>query len=96
MCRPGYVIYYAKGHSGTTAFKSRLGTEHPMLGGDPLKVVRQVTRECGVKLILYYSGLIDGGCRTASRMAPRGGDGKRQTKTVKEIPYRMAPLCPLA
>jgi len=94
MCRPGYVIYYAKGHSGTTAFKSRLGTEHPMLGGDPLKVVRQVTRECGVKLILYYSGLIDGAAAERHpEWRPAGGDGKRQTKTVKEIPYRMAPLC---
>ena len=72
MCRPGYVMFYAKGHSGTTAFKSRLGTEHPMLGDDPLAVLRQATRQCGVKLVLYYSGLIDGsGRRAASRMAAR-------------------------
>ena len=94
MCRPGYIIFYAKGHSGTTAFKSRLGTEHPMLGEDPLRVVRQVTRECGVKMILYYSGLIDGAAAERHpEWRPAGGDGKRQAGPVKDIPYRMAPLC---
>ena len=42
---PGFVMTYAKGHSGTTAFKSRLGTEHPMLGEDPLAAFRAATRE---------------------------------------------------
>ena len=84
MVRPGYIIFYAKGHSGTTAFKSRLGTEHPMLGDDPLKVVRQVTRECGVKLILYYSGQIDG---AAAERHPEwrvaGGDGQLRPRPVR-------------
>ena len=96
MCRPGYVIFHAKGHGGTTAFKSRLRTEHPMLGGDPMAVVRQATRECGVKMIMYYSGLMDG--KAAERhpeWRPAGPDGKRQTTPVKDImpPYHMAAVC---
>jgi len=50
--RPGFILYYGKGHSGTTAFKSRLGTEHPKLGNDPLKLLREVTREAGVRFCI--------------------------------------------
>ncbi len=32
--RPGYIIIYAKGHSGRTSFPSSLKTEHEMLGKD--------------------------------------------------------------
>lgn len=92
LARPGYVIIYGKGHSGTTAFKSRLGTVHPMLGGDPLAVYRQVTRDMGVKLILYYSGLIDGrAAKEHPEWASAGEDGRRRTDGG---PYRMVPICP--
>ncbi len=95
MCRPGYVTIMAKGHSGTTAFKSRLGTQHPMLGEDPLAVLRQATRQCGVKMILYYSGLIDGtAAERHPEWRPAGPDGKRDTRPIGSIPYRMAPICP--
>jgi hypothetical protein len=58
--RPGYLCVYAKGHSGATAYPSALRTEHAMLAGDLLRFYRDVTREAGVRLVPYYSGLLDG------------------------------------
>ncbi|HUU23254.1 MAG TPA: hypothetical protein VM389_12040, partial [Phycisphaerae bacterium] len=58
--RPGCIIIYAKGHSGTTTFPSSLKTEHPMLGRDMPAAFREYTRQTGVRLFLYYSGLLDG------------------------------------
>jgi len=56
----GYVCIYAKGHSGRTTYKSALGTRHPMLAHDMPAFYRDITNELGIKLILYYSGLVDG------------------------------------
>jgi hypothetical protein len=95
MCRPGYVIFYAKGQSGVTTFKSRLKTEHPKLGNDPLTAVRKATRQCGVKLILYYSGLIDGAAAERHlEWRPAGRDGRRDARPVASLYDRMAPICP--
>lgn len=58
--KPGYIIIYAKGHSGTTTFPSSLKTEHPKLAQDMPALFRRLTRETGTRLILYYSGLLDG------------------------------------
>ena len=58
--RPGYIIIYAKGHSGRTTFPSSLKTEHELLAKDMPAFFREVTRETGTKLFLYYSGLLDG------------------------------------
>ncbi|MGD0092542.1 MAG: alpha-L-fucosidase [Planctomycetota bacterium] len=58
--QPGYIIIYAKGHSGRTTFPSALKTEHEKLGGDMLERFRKVTRKTGTRLFLYYSGLLDG------------------------------------
>jgi len=92
LARPGFILYYAKGHSGTTAFKSRLGTEHPKLGDDPLKVLRDATREAGVRFGLYYSGLVDG---KAGQKHPEwqacGWDGKPYGGGP---PFYMIPICP--
>ena len=56
----GYLCIYAKGHSGYTTWPSSLKTQHNMLGQDMPKFFRQVTREAGTRLVLYYSGLVDG------------------------------------
>lgn len=56
----GGIVIYAKGHSGTTSFASALGSAHPQLGQDMPALLREVTREAGTRLILYYSGLLDG------------------------------------
>jgi hypothetical protein len=60
--RPGFLQIYAKGETGHTSFRSSLQCEHPMLSHDLLKFYRQVTRETGTKLFLYWSGLEDGVC----------------------------------
>jgi hypothetical protein len=56
----GYLCIYAKGHSGYTSWPSSLKTQHNMLGQDMPKVFRQMTRQAGTRLVLYYSGLMDG------------------------------------
>ncbi len=57
---PGYLCIYAKGHSGYTTWPSSLKTQHNMLAQDMCRFFREVTRETGTKLVLYYSGLLDG------------------------------------
>jgi len=56
----GYLCIYAKGHSGYTTWDSALKTKHTMLGQDMPQFFRKVTREAGCRLVLYYSGLVDG------------------------------------
>lgn len=56
----GYLCIYAKGHSGTTTWPSSLNTGHAMLAQDMPRQFREVTRELGIRLVLYYSGLLDG------------------------------------
>jgi len=56
----GYVSIYAKGHSGYTSFPSALRTQHTMLGQDMPAAFREMTRETDTKLVLYYSGQLDG------------------------------------
>jgi hypothetical protein len=57
---PGYLCIYAKGHSGYTTWRSSLKTEHRMLAQDMPALFRELTREAGCRLVLYYSGLLDG------------------------------------
>lgn len=56
----GYLCIYAKGHSGYTTWPSALKTQHTMLAQDMCRFFREVTREAGTKLVLYYSGQLDG------------------------------------
>ena len=56
----GYLCVYAKGHSGYTTWDSALKTQHAQLGQDMPQFFRKVTREAGTKLVLYFSGLLDG------------------------------------
>lgn len=56
----GYICIYAKGHSGYTTWHGSLHTAHRMLARDMPELYRRATREAGTRLILYYSGLLDG------------------------------------
>ena len=56
----GYLCIYAKGHSGYTTWRSSLQTHHNMLAQDMPKAFREYTHEADTKLVLYYSGLVDG------------------------------------
>lgn len=58
--QPGYLCVYAKGGPGYTTYPSSLKTQHVMLGQDMPKAFREYTRAANTKLVLYYSGLIDG------------------------------------
>jgi hypothetical protein len=56
----GYLCIYAKGHSGYTTWDSALQTRHSLLGQDMPQAFRAYTREAGIKLVLYFSGMLDG------------------------------------
>jgi len=56
----GYICIYAKGHSGYTTWHSSLDTAHAQLAKDMPAFFRKITREADTKLVLYYSGLLDG------------------------------------
>jgi hypothetical protein len=55
----GFLQIYAKGESGRTSFKSATHSEHANLAPDILPFFRELARETGTKLILYWSGLED-------------------------------------
>ena len=56
----GYLCIYTKGHSGYTTWNSSLQTQHTQLGQDMPKAFRAYTRETNTRLVLYFSGLLDG------------------------------------
>ncbi len=58
--QPGFVIIYAKGHSGYTTFPSALRTQHTRLGQDLPSAFRYHALQTGTRLFGYYSGLLDG------------------------------------
>ena len=95
--QPGYIIIYAKGHSGRTSFPSSLKTEHEMLAKDMPAFFREVTRETGTKLFFYYSGLLDGiaGTRHPEWGQP-DGDGKPRPllRRVRRLVHRLSPCVP--
>ena len=93
--QPGFIIIYAKGHTGRTTFRSSLHTEHPMLAKDMPVFFREMTRKTGTKLFLYYSSLVDGlaGLRNPDwRMLDR--DGKLQVMSESLLRYQVCPLSP--
>ncbi|MBS3763735.1 MAG: alpha-L-fucosidase [Planctomycetes bacterium] len=56
----GYICIYGKGHSGYTTWPSSLDTAHKKLAKDMPAFFRAITRETDTRLVLYYSGLLDG------------------------------------
>ncbi|MCL2708995.1 MAG: hypothetical protein FWF03_07775 [Defluviitaleaceae bacterium] len=90
---PGFVIVYAKGHSGRTVFPSALPTMHPMAREGLLPLYRSACDRAGVKLFLYYSGLTDG---IAALNNPDWRMHGRDFLPVKTgFDYMMYPICPL-
>jgi len=61
----GFIQIYAKGESGRTSFRSATHSEHPNLAKDVLPFFRELTREAGIKLFLYWSGLEDSVARAS-------------------------------
>ena len=95
--QPGYIIIYAKGHSGRTSFPSSLKTEHEMLAKDMPAFFREVTRETGTKLFFYYSGLLDGiaGTRHPEWGSPTG-TSRGATSASSQICSPPLPCVPAA
>lgn len=93
--KPGFVIIYAKGHSGRTTFNSSLETEHPMLAKNMPAFFRELTRETQTKLFLYYSGMLDG---IAGERNPDWRMKDRLGKLQKFFDEKMMchPICPLS
>ena len=78
--RPDYIQIDCKGHPGLSSYPTKVGNQAPgFVGGDPLKLWRQVTAEHGVALYMHYSGVWDA---EAIRLHPEWGavnaDGKVQ------------------
>lgn len=94
--KPGYIIIYAKGHSGYTTYPSRLHTQHVMLARDMPAAFRDMTRRTGTRLFLYYSGLLDGiaGLRNPQwRMRNRDGQTEEMFKDFENLlSYSLCPL----
>lgn len=58
--QPDYLQIDCKGHRGLSSYPTRAGNQAPgFVGGDPLRLWRQVTREHGVALYMHYSGVWD-------------------------------------
>ena len=94
--KPGYLVIYAKGHSGYTTFPSALRTEHPMLARDMPAFFREVTRQTGTRLLLHYSGLVDGlaGSRHPEwRMRDRAGNAQQLLREFEGL-FAAHPICP--
>ena len=95
--RPDYIQIDCKGHPGLSSYPTKVGNQAPgFVGGDPLKLWRQVTAEHGVALYMHYSGVWDA---EAVRLHPEWGavnaDGKVQGKAASFFgPYADKLLIP--
>ena len=57
--RPDMVQVDAKGHPGLASYPTRVGAVSENYARDTLRIYRDVTRELGLPLSLYYSTLVD-------------------------------------
>ena len=58
--QPDYLQIDCKGHRGLSSYPTKVGNPAPgFVGGDPLRLWRQVTAERGVALYMHYSGVWD-------------------------------------
>ncbi|MGC9317768.1 MAG: family 10 glycosylhydrolase [Armatimonadota bacterium] len=57
--RPDWVQWDCKGHPGHASYPTQVGWSAPGIEADALAVLRKVTREMGVALLVHYSGVID-------------------------------------
>jgi hypothetical protein len=57
--RPDWLQWDCKGHPGYTCWPTEVGWASPGVVRDSLRVLRDVTAEMGVALLVHYSGVID-------------------------------------
>ena len=83
--RPDWLQWDCKGHPGYTCWPTEVGWTSPGVVRDSLRVLRDVTAEMGVALLVHYSGVIDDKAITeCPEWVARGADGeasKRSTST---------------
>lgn len=81
---PDYLQIDCKGHPGLSSYPTKAGNPAPgFVGGDPLRLWRQVTAEHGVALFMHYSGVLDyEAVRQHPDWAALGADGKPNTKAT--------------
>ncbi len=95
--RPDYIQVDCKGHPGYSSYPTRVGQPAPgFVGGDPLRVWRQVTAEKGVALYMHYSGVWDAAAVAKHPdWAAMGADGKPSAKITSVFgPYADGLLIP--
>lgn len=56
---PDWIQWDCKGHPGYTSWPTEVGSTSPGVVQDMLRVVRDVTKELGIKLGMHYSGVFD-------------------------------------
>jgi hypothetical protein len=94
---PDYLQIDCKGHPGLSSYPTKVGNQAPgFVGGDPLRLWRQVTAERGVSLYMHYSGVWD---TRAIELHPEWGavnaDGKVNMKATSFFgPYADRLLIP--
>lgn len=57
--KPDFVQSDCKGHPGYASYPTKVGTPVPGIKKDALKLLRKLTREMRIPLVVHYSGVID-------------------------------------
>jgi hypothetical protein len=77
LVRPDYLQIDCKGHPGYSSYPTKVGNPVPgFVGGDPLRVWRDVTARRGVALYVHYSGVVDAYAAQRPGWAAMKADGK--------------------
>ncbi|MFW6437812.1 MAG: family 10 glycosylhydrolase, partial [Armatimonadota bacterium] len=86
--KPDWVQWDCKGHPGYTCWPTDVGWTSPGVIKDSLAILRDVTAEAGVALLVHYSGVIDAkAIEEHPRWAARDVDGEpnaRSTSTFSD------------
>lgn len=81
--RPDWVQWDCKGHPGYTCWPTEIGWTSPGVVEDSLAVLRRVTAEMGVALLVHYSGVIDvKALEERPEWAALGADGGRDERST--------------
>ncbi|MGI5818604.1 MAG: family 10 glycosylhydrolase [Armatimonadota bacterium] len=81
--RPDWVQWDCKGHPGYTCWPTEVGWTSPGVVKDSLAILREVTSEMGVALLVHYSGVIDQkAIEEHPRWAALNADGERDERST--------------
>ncbi len=81
--RPDWVQWDCKGHPGYTCWPTEVGWTSPGVVRDALAILRDVTAEMGVALLVHYSGVIDAkAIEKRPEWAALDADGERNERST--------------